>query len=373
MTSTDIDVAPAPAAAPVADPEALIERMFAAGLAAMDLIAVYLGDRLGLYRLLAEAPRTAGELAAAAGADERYLREWLEQQAVTAILTVDDPDADPADRRFHLPAGYHPSFLDPDSPLHLAPPMARAMVAVTRQAPALLRAFRTGEGVAYEAYGPDMREAIEAFNRPAFVNLLCDAWLPAMPDIDARLRTPGARVAELACGSGRAAIALALGYPGLRIDGFDLDEASVDRARASAAEAGVDDRVTFAVRDASSDAGGGGYDLVCVFEALHDMARPVEALTAARALAAPDGHVLVVDERTGERFTAPGDDLERFFYGSSVAFCLPTARTERPSAATGTVMRPSTLATYARDAGFARVEEAPIDYPFWRFYRLHAA
>ena len=262
MTSTDIDVAPAPAAAPVADPEALIERMFAAGLAAMDLIAVYLGDRLGLYRLLAEAPRTARELAAAAGADERYLREWLEQQAVTAILTVDDPDADPADRRFHLPAGYHPSFLDPDSPLHLAPPMARAMVAVTRQAPALLRAFRTGEGVAYEAYGPDMREAIEAFNRPAFVNLLCDAWLPAMPDIDARLRTPGVRVAELACGIGPGGDRAGPGLPG-PADRRLRPGRGVGRPRPrQRAEAGVDDRVTFAVRDASSDAGGGGYDLV---------------------------------------------------------------------------------------------------------------
>ncbi|HET6690728.1 MAG TPA: class I SAM-dependent methyltransferase [Miltoncostaeaceae bacterium] len=371
MTSTDIDAAPA--TAPAADPEALLERIFTAGLAAMDLIAVYLGDRLGLYRLLAEAPRTAAELAAAAGADERYLREWLEQQAVTGILAVDDPDAGPAERRFQLPAGHHAGFLDPDSPFHLAPPMARAVVAVSRQMPALLRAFRSGEGVPYEAYGPDMREAIEAFNRPAFVNLLCAEWLPAMPDIDDRLRAPGARVAELACGSGRAAIALALGYPGLRVDGFDLDEASIDRARANAAEAGVGDRVSFAVRDASTSPSGGGYDLVCVFEALHDMARPVEALAAARALAAPDGHVLVVDERAGERFTAPGDDLERFLYGSSVAFCLPTARTERPSAATGTVMRPSTLAAYARDAGFARVEEAPIDYPFWRFHRLHAA
>jgi SAM-dependent methyltransferase len=372
MTSIDIDVAPPPVA-PAADPEALLGRIFDAGLAAMDLISVYLGDRLGLYARVAEAPRTSGELAAAADADERYVREWLEQQAVTGILTVDDPDAAPGDRRFHLPAELHPSFLDPDSPLHLAPPMARAMVAVTRQTGALLRAYRTGEGVAYEAYGPDMREAIEALNRPAFVNLLCQAWLPAMPDIDARLRTPGGRVAELACGSGRAAIALALGYPGLRVDGFDLDEASIDRARANAAEAGVADRVTFTVRDAASEAAGGGYDLVCIFEALHDMARPVEALVTARRLAAPDGHVLVVDERTGERFTAPGDDLERFFYGASVSLCLPTARSEAPSAATGTVMRPHTMTSYAREAGFARVDEAPIDYPFWRFYRLHAA
>jgi hypothetical protein len=135
----------------------------------------------------------------------------------------------------------------------------------------------------------------------------------------------------------------------------------------------VADRVTFTVRDAASGAVGGGYDLVCIFEALHDMARPVEALVTARQLAAPDGHVLVVDERAGERFTAPGDDLERFFYGASVSLCLPTARSEAPSAATGTVMRPHTMASYARQAGFARVDEAPIDYPFWRFYRLHAA
>ena len=368
---TILDTPPIPAAATAADPEALAERLFGAAVGAMDLVTIYLGDRLGLYRHLAEAgPLTAAGLAARAGVDERYAREWLEQQAVSGILAA-EPAPDAAQRRFSLPAALHPSFLDPDSPFHLPGPMARAMVGVALQVSPLIAAFRTGDGVPYEAFGADVREAIEALNRPAFVQLLCQDWIPRMPDIDARLRRPGARVGELACGSGWAAISLARGYPGLRVDGFDLDEASVDRARANARAAGVDDRVTFSVRDAAADPGATGYDLVCIFEALHDMARPVEALRTVAGMAAPEGHVLVADERTADAFTAPGDELERFLYGASVLFCLPTGRADAPSAATGTVMRPHTMQAYAREAGFARVEEAPIDYPFWRFYRLH--
>jgi SAM-dependent methyltransferase len=364
-TLTPAETRPAP------DPGEFAGRLFAAGNAGLDLLTIYIGDRLGLYRALAEAgPLTAGGLAAAAGIDERYAREWLEQQAVTDILRVDDVDAAPGERRYTLPEELVASFLEPDSPAHLAPPMARALVSVAMRLPELLEAFRTGGGVAWEDYGADMREAQEAFNRPAFVNQLGQEWLPAVPDVDARLRAPGARVAELACGSGWASIAIARAYPGVRVDGFDLDEASVDLARANARASGVADRVTFRVADVSAGPGTeGGYDLVCVLEAIHDMSRPVEALATARSLAAPDGAVIVMDERAAERFTAPGDDLERFLYGASVMVCLPTARVDEPSAATGTAMRPSTFRDYALRAGFADVEELPIEHDMWRFYR----
>ncbi len=124
------------------------------------------------------------------------------------------------------------------------------------------------------------------------------------------------------------------------------------------------------MRDAADPAVAGSYDLVCIFEALHDLARPVEALAAMRPMLADGGSVLVADERVAERFTAPGDEIERMMYGWSVLHCLPAAMAEQPSAATGTVMRSDTLRRYASEAGFTQVEVLPIDNDFFRFYRL---
>jgi hypothetical protein len=128
--------------------------------------------------------------------------------------------------------------------------------------------------------------------------------------------------------------------------------------------------VRFHLRDCADPALRGAYDLVTIFEAVHDMARPVEVLAAAPAMLAPGGEVCVADEKVADTFTAPGDDLERLMYGYSVLFCLPTSREEQPSAATGTAMRASTFQEYARAAGFARVEVLPIENELWRFYRL---
>jgi len=351
--------------------EALAERVFGAVLGAMDLFCIHIGDRLGLYRALAGAgPCTPGELAAAAGIDPRYAREWLEQQAVAGILEVDDVAAGPDERRFTLPAGHAEALTDGDS-LAFAPPLARLGVAVAMPLAAIVDAFRSGGGVPWAAYGADGREAQADLNRVQFLHHLGSEWLPSMPDVHDRLQRPGARVADLACGAGWSSVAIARAYPEVRVDGYDADEASIDLARAHAAAAGLDDRVRFHVRDVSEpqDPGPDGYDLVCVFEALHDMAHPVEALAAMRALAAPDGAVLVMDERTNDALT-PGDPLEQFFYGASVLVCLPTGMSEPDSAATGTVMRPATFAGYARAAGFGDGEVLGIEHPFFRFYRL---
>jgi ubiquinone/menaquinone biosynthesis C-methylase UbiE len=154
----------------------------------------------------------------------------------------------------------------------------------------------------------------------------------------------------------------------VRVDGLDLDQASVALARRNLAGSGVEDRVRFLRGDAASpQLSSGGYDLVTVFEALHDMADPVGVLSAARALLAPGGSVLVADERVAESFSAPGDDVERLYYGFSLTHCLPVGL---PGAGTGAVMRSETVASYAADAGFERFEVLPIDNDFWRFYRL---
>jgi ubiquinone/menaquinone biosynthesis C-methylase UbiE len=205
-----------------------------------------------------------------------------------------------------------------------------------------------------------------------FINELGSSWFPAIADVHARLSAPpGACVADLGCGSGWSSIAIAKAYPHAFVDGIDNDAASIDTARANAAAEGLQDRVRFFVRDAGELGLDGVYDVVTIFEALHDMARPVEALENARRLLAEGGTTIVADERVAEEFSAPGDDLERLMYGYSVVHCLAVGRADHEhSAATGTVMRPATLREYAQVAGFARVETLPIDNDFWRFYRL---
>jgi SAM-dependent methyltransferase len=351
--------------------EALVERTFGALIGSLELAAMHVGERLGLYSTLdADGPATSAEVARSAGLDERYVREWLEQQAVAGVIVVDDPAAPEGERRYSIPAEHREPLLDPDSPLYLGA-MPQLSVGVLAPIELMIGAFRTGEGVPYSAYGPHTRDGIAAFNRPMFVNELAQAWFPAVPDIEARLcADPPARVADIACGAGWSSVSIARGYPSARVDGYDLDAPSVARARELAAEHGVSDRVRFAVQDCSDPVLAGTYELVTIFEALHDMARPVDALRVARALLAEGGSVVVGDEKVAEEFSVPGDELERLNYGFSVVHCLAVGREDDGSAATGTCIRPATVERYARAAGFAGVEVLPIEHDFWRFYRL---
>jgi ubiquinone/menaquinone biosynthesis C-methylase UbiE len=358
-------------ATPSSSPDALAERLGAAALGAYELLTVYLGERLGLYHALSErGALTPGELAEAAGIHPRYAREWLEQQAVAGILEVVEEGGSPEERRFRLPAGHEEVLLDPESLSYIVP-MARFAVTFAGVVPKLDEAFRTGGGVPWSEFGTDGLEAQGAANRPQFAKLLGAEWLPAMPDVHERLQAePPAVVADIACGVGWSSLAIARAYPLARVDGYDVDEASVERARVNAAEAGFSDRVEFHVADASEPELAGRYDLVTVFEAIHDMSRPVEALRTARQLAGEDGAVLVVDEKVADSFTAPGDEIERLMYTYSVLCCLAAGMSEEPSAQTGTVMRTDTLRRYADEAGFADVEVLPIEHDFFRFYRL---
>ena len=173
----------------------------------------------------------------------------------------------------------------------------------------------------------------------------------------------------MGCGLGWAAIELAKAYPHLRIDGYDSDEESITRARRNAADAGVMDRVTFDVLDASSGYGAGRYDLVTFFECVHGMAHPVTAIAQAKAALAEGGTVIVMDERAEETLGA-GDAVQTFFATASVLWCLPQGRVEPDSEAVGTVMSSSRFRRIAREAGWSDIEILPIDHPFWRFYRL---
>ena len=348
--------------------DALAERLFGSMLGAMDLLAIYLGDRLGFYAALRDGGSlTSTDMAERTATDERYAREWLEQQAVTGIL-----DATTSDRGwvFRLPAGHAEVLTDLDC-LAAMVPAARFLAGIGGVLPELVDAYRTGVGVPYRLYGSDGREGQAGMTRPLFVNLLGSAWLPALPDVDARLRAdPPARIADIGCGGGWSSIAMARAYPKVTIDGYDLDPSSIDLARANAENAGVADRVTFAIRDAGDPLLAGDYDLVCAFECIHDMANPVAALTAMRRLVRSDGTVLIADEKVAEHFTAPGDDIERFMYGFSILHCLAVGREGEPSATTGAVMRRDTLHGYAREAGFTSIEDLSIAHDWWRFYRL---
>jgi protein-L-isoaspartate O-methyltransferase len=352
---------------------AFAERIAMATITSFELTTIELGNRLGLYAALADGPATPPELATRARIDARYAREWLEQQATAGIVVVlADPiggeSGDPDARVFSLPLAHQVCLLDPDSLASMTPLVGFAAAAAA-VLPELVDIYRTGAGLSFGGYGADVRRAQELANRPQFVNLLASVWLPAMPDVLASLEQ-GATVADIGCGCGWSSIAIARAFPQVTVHGFDLDEASIADATRNASEAGVADRVHFEVRDAA-DATEGAYDLVCCFEALHDMAHPVAALDAMRRMATDGGTVFVVDERAADELTqGDPDPMQRLFYAASVLHCLPVGRSQSESAATGTVMRTATFEGYAADAGYTSVEVLPIDHDMFRFYRL---
>jgi 2-polyprenyl-3-methyl-5-hydroxy-6-metoxy-1,4-benzoquinol methylase len=358
MTDTSLDV-------PIDD---LAERIFQSALGAVEILSIHLGDQLGWYEALAAQPSTASELAAATSTHERYAHEWLEQQAVFGLIAT-DPAAPPETRVYRLPPAVSECLCDSSSLAYLAP-LARAIAASAAQLPSLVEAYRNGGGVSWDQLGDHMRTAQAAMNRPIFEQQL-GSTLAGLDEVHDVLSRPGARLADVGCGFGWSAIALAQAYPHVRIDGFDVDAPSVEAARRHAAEAGVADRVTFNLAGGDSMADAGPFDAVFAFECIHDMPQPVDVLSAMRSAVKDDGLVLVMDEAVAHEFTAPGDDLERIMYGFSLLVCLPDGMSSEGSVGTGTVMRPSTLERYAREAGFDGIDILPVeDFSFFRFYRL---
>jgi 2-polyprenyl-3-methyl-5-hydroxy-6-metoxy-1,4-benzoquinol methylase len=353
---------------------ALVERLFVGGIAALEALSIHVGTQLGLYQLLHErGPLTAADVARGAGIHERYAREWLEQQAVAELIDVEDPTK-PADQRRYAVTDVQAAVLVDETSLAYLAPVGGFLVSFSNVMPKLLDAYRTGGGVPYGDYGTEMREAQAAFNRPGYQSLLAGEWLAnGVPDVHQRLSSAnGAAILDIGCGLGWSTIALAEGYPHATVVGVDLDEPSIEAARKHAKERGVDDRVTFVTADAADPSFAGRFDAVFIFEALHDLSRPVDVLRAMRTARAEGGAVIVMDERVADSFGAVGDPVERFMYAASVLHCLPAGMAEQPSAGTGTVMRADTVRRYATDAGFTNVEVLPIEHDFFRFYRLES-
>ncbi|MFG2103304.1 class I SAM-dependent methyltransferase [Micromonospora echinaurantiaca] len=358
-----------------AQAQALGGRLFQASLAAAELMTVYLGVRLGLYEALAKGPATAAEFADRAGVAPRYATEWLEQQAAAGIVTVDDVTV-PADRRrYTLPEGHRLALADTGGPWAVAPLSVLPVGGIAPALPRLAEAMRTGTGVPPDAYGAALRAAQAGMNRSVFTDLL-PGWLRgALPDVHQALRRPGAAIADVGCGTGTSTLVLARTYPLARVHGFDRDADALATARA-AVPAAAAERVRFTAADLAdhSDpadpAGAAGFDLVCVLDALHDMARPVEVLAACRAMLKPTGAVLLMEPRAAERFTAPADETERFIYTVSLLHCLPQSLVDEGSVGTGAVLRPETVRRHATAAGFARVTVLDVAHRFHRLYRL---
>ncbi len=357
--------------------DVVAERIFSMALAGAESMSIYVGQRLGWYAALAQGgPATSTELAERTATHERYTREWLEQQAVCGILVAqgeNHAEAQTGDgtggRRYELPVGAAEALTDETSLSYLGA-LPRMFAAAAQHLPELLDAYRSGGGVSWEALGSDARESQAALNRPWFEHRLAGA-LKGVTELDEALRQPGARILDVGCGGGWSTIALARAYPGASVEGVDIDAPSVAMARANAASADLEDRVTFRMADAGSLAGSAAYDAAFAFECVHDMPRPVEVLEAARAVVREDGFVVVMDEAVADEFTSPGDDLERFMYACSVFICLPDGMSSAPSRGTGTVMRHDVLRGYAQEAGFEEVDVLPIeDFSFFRFYRL---
>jgi ubiquinone/menaquinone biosynthesis C-methylase UbiE len=356
-----------------AEARALASRLFAASLQTVELVAAYIGVRLGLYEALASAgPLTPAALADRARIAPRYAREWLEQQAAAGMLTVADPAGAPEARSFCLPAGYAEALTQPESAFYVPPLALLPVGGIAQVLPQLLCAFVSGAGIPYEQYGEDFRRSQASLNR-AVVTQQLPRWIRrALPDVHVRLSAPNARIADIGAGHGWSSIGLARAYPAVHVDAVDIDPGAVAEALENAAHSGVGDRVAVHLGDATAPRlATGAYALVIVCDALHDMARPVDVLRDCRRLCAEDGAVLLMEPRAAETFAAPASETERFLYAISLLHCLPVGLAQQPSAATGTVMRPPTVRAYAREAGFERVRVIPVGHQLYQLYQLY--
>jgi SAM-dependent methyltransferase len=317
---------------------------------------VSLGDKLGLYRAMAGAgPLTPGEVAVRSGCAERYVREWLNAQAAGGYV-----DYHPTSGTYELTPEQGAVLADPDSPLFIAPAWD-VPASMFADEPATLEAFRTGRGVAWADRQPRMHAGVARFYRNGYRAGIATAWIPALDGVAARLQA-GGRVADIGCGFGHSTVAMAEAYPASTVHGIDSHPASILAARIAAQEAGVDDRVSFEVADATTWEGE-GYDLIAFFDALHDMGDPVGVLSRARAALAPGGTILLVEPFAGDRVEDNLTPVGRLYYAASAALCLTHARSEGGFDPLGAQAGAARIAEVCRRAGLAHVREA-VATPF---------
>jgi SAM-dependent methyltransferase len=312
---------------------------------------VVIGDKLGLYRAIADAgPVTSSELAGRSGAAERYVREWLAANAAAGYVNYDA-----ATGRYWLSAEQAFALAEEGSPAFL-PGAFQVATAALKAEPKITEAFRTGAGVGWHEHDPGLFHGTERFFRPGYAAHLVGEWIPALDGVEAKLRA-GGRVADVGCGHGASTILMAQAYPGSTFIGFDYHEPSIARAREAAKEAGVDDRVSFAAAR-SKDFPGNDYDLVAFFDCLHDMGDPVGAASHVRETLAPGGVWMIVEPFANDRVEANLNPLGRLFYSASTLICTPASLAQEVGLALGAQAGEARMRDVVTRGGFTRFRRA---------------
>jgi SAM-dependent methyltransferase len=342
----------------------LVGKVVADAAATFTGALVRLGDELGLWTALAAGgPATPAELAARAEIGERYAAEWLPGVAAAGYVGYD-----PATGRYALDEAQATVFADDDSPVFLTG-LYQIIASVYADLPALAARWRAGSGYGWHEHSAGLFTGTERFFRPGYAANLPGEWLPALDGVVERL-VAGGRVADVGCGHGTSTVVIAEAFPAVRLDGFDYHEASIERATALAKQAGVDDRVTFAVAPATAIPGG-PYDLICLFDSLHDMGDPVAVLGHLRGRLAPDGTLMLVEPSAGDSVAENLNPVGQLFYAASATVCVPGGLSQAPARPLGAQAGPARTLAAAAAAGFTRTRVA-TGTPFNLVYELRA-
>jgi SAM-dependent methyltransferase len=315
-----------------------------------------IGERLGLYKAMAGAgPLSSQEVAERSGAAERYVREWLRNQAAGGYVTY-DPESD----RYTLPNEHALALADEDSPFYILG-VYDSIASLYADEDQILEAFRSGGGMGWHEHDHRLFRGTERFFRPGYRAHLVAEWIPALEGVQAKLER-GAKVADIGCGHGASTVIMADAFPNSEFFGFDYHDASIKRAREAAREAGVEDRITFEVA-AAKDYPGGDYDLVCVFDCLHDMGDPVGASAHVLETLDSDGTWMIVEPFANDRVEENLNPVGRVFYGASTVICTPASLAQEVGLALGAQAGEARLTEVLKQGGFTRVRRA-TETPF---------
>jgi 2-polyprenyl-3-methyl-5-hydroxy-6-metoxy-1,4-benzoquinol methylase len=315
-----------------------------------------IGDKLGLYKAMAEAgPLTPAELAARTGTAERYVREWLSSQAAGGYANYDSQT-----ERFSLSEEQAFALTNENGPVFLPGAFQLALSAV-RSEPRISEVFKTGEGVGWHEHDPGLFGGTERFFRPGYAANLESSWIPAFDGLEEKLKS-GAKVADVGCGHGASTILMAQAYPKSTFVGYDYHPDSISQARAKAKEAGVSDRVAFEVAKAK-DFPGKDYDLVAFFDALHDMGDPVGAANHVRGSLKSDGHWMIVEPFANDKLEDNLNPIGRIFYSASTMLCTPGSLAQEVGLGLGAQAGEARLRDVALSGGFTRFRRA-TETPF---------
>ena len=324
--------------------------------AALGASLILVGDRLGLYKAMAEAgPLTAPQLANATGTAERYVREWLSAQAAAGYA-----EYDAATQKFSLSPEQAAVFADEQGPAFLAG-FYDIVAAAVRDEPKITEAFRTGKGVGWHEHHGCLFRGTERFFRTSYNHHLVKEWLPALDGVTAKLER-GALVADVGCGHGASTVLMAQAFPNSRFHGFDYHLPSIERARVSAKAAGVEDRCSFQVA-AAKEYPGRGYDLVTFFDCLHDMGDPAGAARHVRETLAPDGTWMLVEPFAGDHLNENLNPVGRVYYAASTMICTPASLSQEVGLGLGAQAGEQRLREVATSGGFSRFRRA-TETPF---------